>query len=139
MSYALDLARAHKERLARMWPEQKPSAPDPTAQGILASEVSTLERKKQKLLAEIEALQSARDAFVGEENLVKLRERVCADHGIPISLFISPARSKMLIIARKQFAQEARAQGASLPRIAYHIGGRNHATIFAYLHGKKHK
>lgn len=136
MSYAVDLARAHKERLARIWPAK---SPPPLPMVALTSAVEMLEKQKQKLLKEIDDLRLARDGFAGEQRLLELRDRVCADHGIHVSMFVSTARSKLLVIARKQFAQEARSMGASLPRIAYHIGGRNHATIFYYIHGKKRK
>lgn len=136
MSYATELARAHKARMARIWPDRQSID---MRVPMLAANIADLEKRRDELIAEIEALKAAKEALTGEQRLVELRERICADHEISIAMLVSPMRSAKLVIARKQFAQEARAMGASLPRIAYHLGGRNHATIFFYLHGKRRK
>lgn len=132
MSYKQDLATLHSQRMARLWPVGKVTSPV-TQIRALNSEIDALRAQKAKLEAEVAELTCVRDWFVGDKRLITLRVRICLDNEISEHALVSPARSNKLNIARRQFAQEARALGASLPRIAYHLGGRSHTTVLHYL------
>jgi chromosomal replication initiation ATPase DnaA len=142
VSYQQDLAKLHKERMARLWPVNNA---DNTVQKLsekvtrLKTEIALLEARRDRLETTVKELDRLQTEARGEERLITLRERICQEHDMPVEVFCGPGHSQLIVIARRQFAQEARAMGVSHQRIGYHIGGRDHSTVINYIKPKKQR
>ena len=69
------------------------------------------------------------------KNMAELLMDVCRGYGVSLENIQSPARTKMLVQARKVFASRAYKEcGASLQEIGVALGDRHHTTIWHYIH-----
>ena len=71
------------------------------------------------------------------KNMAKILMDVCKGYGISLDDIRGPARTTMLIRARKVFAKRAQKEwGASSTEIGIALGNRDHTTILHYLHSE---
>ena len=68
------------------------------------------------------------------KNMAEMLMDVCRGYGLSLENIQSPARTTMLVKARKVFAVRAYKEcGASLTEIGIALGNRHHTTIIYYL------
>ena len=72
------------------------------------------------------------------QTMQDILKETCKAYGVTAENMQSKSRTKMLVQARRTFAQKVYNEcGASMYEIGKELGDRDSTTVFYYLHGKK--